>query len=1056
MKRTCAEKNEMKLADFAIKHPAIISIILIALILFGIISLRDLKQDMLSEIDLPSVLILTVYPGAGPKDIEREITNVLENELTTLEGVKTISSTSGSATSTISLDFDWGTDIDVKLPEIREKINNVADQLPDGINGVPTMLKITPDILPILTVSVQSRMDRKVLSDFTEDYVVPSLSRIAGVASVNLQGGVEMHAEIILHLSRLDAKEVSILEVFRQLEYGNVSFPAGTVRFRGKELTVRTAGEFSSLEEIENVVVGFKDNTYIRLKDVAEISITPKVPEVYTVSEGKEFIVIDIMKQQGEDTNAIITEAYEILDTIEREHHGTVEFVPIADQSIDIRRAIDSVKSAAILGGILAILILFLFLRNVRTTVIIAISIPLAIVIAFSAMRLKGQSLNIMTLGGLTVGIGMIVDSSIVVLENIHKNFRRTGDRILAASVGTAEVGGAVIASTTTSLCVFLPLLFVKSYTGMILQDVSWTIIYALAAAMLVAIFVVPFLASRLLKKPGPGKVKGIDLLNNGIEKGFSRLESGYRSALKWALGNRFFILIFALGILAMSVLAFEFVGFEFVPQLDMNEIEINIETPEGYTLEETKEKVNQVENIVNELVPELDTMLFYVGQSNSFGLVHSSNQAFGRLRLISSKKRERDVFTIIDQLQYEFDRKIPDINALVINGGLGALSTAVTGGEGFKIEVYGNNMEDVISSAKTVEEIMKNDLNTLRTEMNTSFNKQEIILDLALDYMGNLGLTPYEAAVSSRIIFNGMTAGKYRTGDDSYDIFLKSDLAGEKIREYVLNTLTLKSQNDKFISFANFADMKVQPSVSSIHHENKMKSIIVTAYLHSNDVREMSSRITGRIDGISLPVGVNYQIAGSAAEMIDSFKTLLFAMGIAVFLVYTVMVIQFERFTQPLIVMASIPFTVIGVTAGLLMFGSTLSIVSFLGVIALSGIVVNNAIVLIDYINLLRRGEKKNLLDAILDGGSSRLKPILMTTLTTILGVLPMALGLGEGAAMYAPLGQAIAGGLLTSTLITLFLVPVLYYILESAMLRRRGKRKSYNQLTEGGKNDA
>lgn len=1046
----------MKLADFAIKHPAIISIILIALVLFGIISLRDLTQDMLSEIDLPSVLILTIYPGAGPEDIEREITNVLENELTTLEGVKTISSTSGSGNSTISLDFDWGTDIDVKLPEIREKINNVSDELPDGIEGVPTMLKITPDILPILTVSVQSRMDRKALSDFAEDFVIPSLSRIAGVASVNLQGGVELHAEIVLNLSHLNAKGVSILEVLRQLEYGNVSFPAGTVRFRGKELTVRTAGEFGSLEEIGNVVVGFKDNTYIRLKDVADISILPKDPEGYTVSEGEEIIVIDIMKQQGEDTNAIISDAYEILDTIEREHHGTVEFVPIADQSIDIKRAIDSVKSAAILGGILAVMILFLFLRNVRTTLIIAISIPLSVIIAFSAMRLKGQSLNIMTLGGLTVGIGMIVDSSIVVLENIYKNFLSTGDRVRAASVGTAEVGGAIIASTTTSLCVFLPLLFVESYAGMILQDVSWTIIYALAAAMLVAIFVVPFLASRLLKKPRPGRIKGFVFLTGGIEKGFTKLERGYRSALKWAVGNRFFILIFALAVLAISVLAFDFIGFEFVPQIDMNEIEINIETPEGYTLEDTKEKVNRVENIIRGLVPELETMLFYVGQSNSFGLIHSSNHAFGRIRLISSKERERDVFTIIDIVQNEIDRQIPDVNALVVNGGLGALSTAITGGEGFKIEVYGNNMDDVIESAKTVQEIMKQDPNTVRTEINTSFNKQEIVSDLALDYMGNLGLTPYEAAVSSRIIFNGTTAGIYRSGGGSYDIFLKSDLAGKKISEDVLNTLTLKSQNGKLISFANFADMNVEPSVSSIHHENKMKSIVVTAYLRSADVRATSARVTGMIDELSLPLGVNYQIAGSAAEMIESFKTLLFAMVIAVFLVYTVMVIQFERFTQPLIVMASIPFTVIGVTAGLLMFGSTLSIVSFLGVIALSGIVVNNAIVLIDYINLIRKRDKKNLLDAILDGGSSRLKPILMTTLTTILGVLPMAFGLGEGASMYAPLGQAIAGGLVTSTLITLFLVPVLYYILESALLRRRAKRKLDNQITEGGRNDA
>jgi HAE1 family hydrophobic/amphiphilic exporter-1 len=403
--------------------------------------------------------------------------------------------------------------------------------------------------------------------------------------------------------------------------------------------------------------------------------------------------------------------------------------------------------------------------------------------------------------------------------------------------------------------------------------------------------------------------------------------------------------------------------------------------------------------------------------------------------------------------LQREIPARIPDLDVTVVNGGLGAFAAMATGGEGFKIEVYGNDLDEVSTAARTVLGIMDQDPNIGKSEMNLSFSREEIVSDLALDYMGNLGVTPYEAAIISRIIFNGMETGKYRGAERGYDILLRSTVAGGKIDRDVLNTIAVKSAGGTFVSFANFTDLKVEPSVTEIHHENKMKSVVVTGYLRNPDVRGTSARVTGKIEEMSLPVGVNWQIVGGTAEMVDSFRALLVALLIAVFLVYMVMVIQFERFTQPLIVMASIPFTLIGVVAGLLIFGSTLSIISFLGIIALMGIVVNNAIVLIDYINLLRDRDGMDLVKAILEGGSARLKPILMTTLTTILGLLPMAFGLGEGSGIYSPLAQAIAGGLITSTMITLFLIPVLYYILESRKIKSAERRAAVSK--EGSLNE-
>jgi HAE1 family hydrophobic/amphiphilic exporter-1 len=500
-----------------------------------------------------------------------------------------------------------------------------------------------------------------------------------------------------------------------------------------------------------------------------------------------------------------------------------------------------------------------------------------------------------------------------------------------------------------------------------------------------------------------------------------------------------------------MSVLAFDFIGFEFVPETDMSEIQLQIETPGGYTLEQTKEKVAEIEKLVFSRVPEVQNALFYSGQNNSFGFVRTSNIAFGRIRLKIPEERERDIFTIITMLQEEINAEIPDADVTVINGGLGALAALAMGGSGFMLEVYGNDTDDVFRTARQVEEILAADENTAKTEMNVSFQQQEIVSDLALDYMGSLGVVPYEAAITSRIIFNGMETGKYREGGESYDILLRSTAAGGRIEEDVLERMVLRSQSGKLISFANFADMHVEPAISAIHHKNKMKSVIVTAYLKQPDVRGTTGRVTKQLRAMGMPAGVNWEIAGATAGMMESFMTLLFSIGISVFLVYTVMVIQFEHFTQPLIIMASVPFTVIGVTAGLLIFGSTLSIVAFMGLIALAGIVVNNAIVLVDYINLIRKRDGKSITDAILEGGSSRLKPILMTTITTILGLLPMALGVGSGAEVYAPLGQTIAGGLVTSTLITLFLVPVLYYIVETRK-ERIAERKAAEAPVTGG----
>ncbi|TFG59368.1 MAG: efflux RND transporter permease subunit, partial [Spirochaetales bacterium] len=630
------------------------------------------------------------------------------------------------------------------------------------------------------------------------------------------------------------------------------------------------------------------------------------------------------------------------------------------------------------------------------------------------------------------------------ILENTFRHFKNGEDRKTAASIGASEVGGAVIASTTTSLCVFVPLLFIKGIAGLIIGDLSYTILYALGGSLIVAIFVVPYLASHILTeehlKEHIPVIRGI---TKAIGKGIDGLEHLYRRVLRSAIENKAFVIILALSVLVMSVFSLNLLGFSFTQPTDMNEFTINLEAPPGFTIKETRGKVTQVEAILKEKVPELDTTLFYIGQSGTLGIGSAPSRAYGRIRLVERRNRDRDIFTIINLLREEFPSRIPDVDITVVNGGIDTYVAIATGGQGFTLELTGNNLDDVIAASSAVKDLMSQDPNVAKAEMNVSFNQQELVSSYSLDYMGNLGITPYEAAVTSRIIFNGMEAGTYRDEAGTYDIFLNSDVAGEKITDDVLNRISVRSRSGKFISFANFSTMKLEPALSTINHKNKMKTIEVTGFLREANMRETSDRITAKLGSLSLPIGVEWEVAGSAAAMLASFKSLVIAMLVAAFLVYMVMVIQFERFAQPLIVMAAIPFTLIGIVGGLLAFGSTLSIIAFMGVIALFGIVVNNAIVLIDYTNLLRKEKGYDLLQAVIQGGSTRLKPILMTTLTTVLGIVPMALSRREGAELYAPLGQAIAGGLITSTLITLFLVPVLYYMLESSLERRKRERE-------------
>jgi len=1024
----------MSISSFSVKHPAIITILLVALVIFGVMAGSSLNSEMIPPIAMPEATIVTVYPGAGAKDVERDISRLIENQMSTLPGISTLTSSSSNSFSLVSMEFSSDVNVYDKLPQIRELLNGIADDLPSGIDGNPVVfISEASSFLPIFSARISGGLDSEALMEYLENRVSPALARIPGVSKINLVGGSKREARITLNVAELEARGIAALTVFEALQYNNLNVPAGNAEFRSKELAFTTSGAFSDIEELRNLTVGYGDGSFIFLKDVADISLAPQPRTVRVRSGGEDFIMVDVLKRDEGDTIEIVAGALEVLEEAKRESGGTIDYAVITNQSETTQRSLQTVIESAATGLALTIFVILFVLHDARATIIIGLSIPLSLLFAMLGIFSTGRSLNLLSLSGITVAIGMIVDNSIVVLENTYQKFKKTGDKRIAALDGAGEVASAVLASTTTSICVFAPLLFLTGIIGVIMNDLSLTIVFALAASALVAVVVVPWLSSSILKREDQiKKPRALKALESWIDRFFDGVEMAYRRLLGLALSNKLFTLSLAVALLASSVVLLSILQISFLPPTDTGEFEIHIETPIGYSLDRTMAKVDELDALVSRLVPEIEAAVYYVGSGSAITITGSPNNAFGRIRLVPSEQRQRTIQEILPLVQDALSRNLPDCDSTVLNGGFDSLLAMGTGGQGFQMEIYGTDLDAVSATAEKAREFLARDPDVFKTELSVRMDSEQLYADLSQAYMGTLGVTPYEAGITSRILFGGMDVGTLRVGNDDFPIRVTSDVADGAVDEDVLNRIALKTQDGRFVSFAAFSTMESRPALSRIDRKDRNFSIEVRGYLRSEDQSGVGSRMANSMAALSLPFGVKYRTSGTSELIGDSLSSLSLMLAISVFLIYAVMVIQFERFMQPLIIMASIPFCLIGVVLGLYAFGSSLSIIAMLALITLGGTVVNNAIVLVDYTNMLRKSYGLELREAILLGAANRLRPILMTSLTTLFGVLPMALAHGNGSEVYAPLGQAIFGGLFTSTIVTLIIIPVLYEILE------------------------
>ncbi|WP_234567948.1 efflux RND transporter permease subunit [Rhodohalobacter sp. 614A] len=1091
----------MKIIDISIRRKVTIAMFTVGVLLFGMVSLSRLNVNLLPELSYPTLTIRTEFEGAAPVEVENLITKPVEEAVGVVKGVQQVRSISRAGQSDVVLEFAWGTDMNIANLDVMAKLDAV--QLPLD-SEKPVTLRFDPTLDPILRYALfyndeeidESEDDApvnyasyedlsspdaiaslKTLRILADEQLKKNLESSLGVASVKISGGLEEEIQVNIDQQRLSYLNIPIETITQILGAENVNLSGGRLEDGPQQYLVRTLNEFQNVDQIRNVVVASDSGNVIYLKDVAEVIQSYKEREAITRLNGSEAVEIAIYKEGDANTVAVAEAVNERMDEIRVALPSNMKLEKVYDQSIFIASAVNEVKNAGIIGGILAVLVLYFFLRNFWTTVIISVSIPVSIIATFNLMYGNDISLNIMSLGGIALGIGMLVDNSIVVLENIARHREQGQGIVESAREGASEVGMAVIASTLTTIAVFFPLVFVQGIAGQLFRDQALTVTFSLLASLIVAITLIPMLSSLggdkkkieplELKEPKTKFGRGLRAVRmflfytiptaitkairfifgwiakitkaifspfvKAFDKGYQFTERRYTGLLNWSLNHKALVLVSAILIFAGSLALVPRIGIELIPQLSQGEFSVEFKLPPGTPIEKTDQALRSVQNTTKD----------YEGVHTTFAVAGTGNRMdanpdeggenWGELNVTlasgassseeqQTMERMRSSLQNVPGLQYKFAR--PE---------LFSFKTPV------EIEISGFDLDNLkrASDAVTRRLSANGRFADVKSTMETGSPEVQIMFDR--DRAAALGLQVHE--VADRIVSNvrGDVATRYSWRDRKIDVLVRaqeSDRASiEEIQRLVVNP-----GSERPIPLSAIADVQIANGPGEIRRVSQQRVAIVSANLNYGDLGEAAEDVQEILSEVTMPTGVYAQIGGQNEEMSDSFQSLLFALSLAVFLVYLVMASQFESLLHPFIILFTIPLALVGAILALYLTGTTISVVVFIGLILLAGIVVNNAIVLIDLINQMRqKGADK--IEAIMEGGRSRLRPILMTTLTTTLGLLPLAIGFGDGAELRAPMGITVIGGLLVSTLLTLVVIPVMYSIMD---------RKTYSTETE------
>jgi HAE1 family hydrophobic/amphiphilic exporter-1 len=1005
----------------AVQRPVTVMMGVVSLVLFGLISLGSLKVDLLPELSYPSLTVRTEFAGAAPAEIETLLSRPIEESLGTVSNVRSIESVSRAGQSDVVLEFAWGTDMNMAGLDVREKLEVL--QLPFEASR-PTLLRFNPATDPIVRVALghengtdDSIAALKALRRHAEEQIKKSLEPLPGVAAVKISGGLEDEIRIAIDKDRLDRLDLTTAELADRLGRENLNVSAGRLEDGSQRYLVRTVNQFASVDEIARLIVASRDGQPIRLRDVAEVSQDFSERQAVIRFGENEAVEIALYKEGDANTVAVADRVVSELAALRRQLPEGMTLQVVENQATFIARAIDEVTGNALLGGLLAMLVIFLFLRDWASTLIIAVSIPVSIIATFFLMARTGISLNIMSLGGIALATGLLVDNAIVVLENIARQRSLGLDRAPAAVKGAVQVGGAVLAATLTTLAVFVPLAFVDGVAGQLFGDQALTVAFALGFSLLVAVTLIPMLAARLGRRrtdaatgPRGGRI-------------MQALQRRYRSLLGQALNHRVAVLAVA-GIL-LAAAAFDLVhrDAELIPQLSQGRFEVTAELAPGTPLEQTDRVMRQIQAQAAS-APGVDF---------SFGVAGSGNR-IDASPTESGENISRILISLDDTDEETEARAMADLRASAarIPGATVRLARPelLSFDRPLEIELTGYDLQALKRSASVLVERLATSDRFVDLESSLDQGHPEIQIHFDQERLAALGLTVRQASDQLVNSVRGTVATRYSWRDRKIDVLVRAD---ERDRASIddIRTLLVNPESPRPVTLDAVAEVVVTEGPAEIRRSNQERVAVISANLAYGSLSAAVEEARQLIDEAALPIATAPRVVGQTEEMRASIRSLLFALALAVFLVYLVMASQFESLTQPLVILFSIPLAAIGVALGLFITGQPLSVMVFIGLIMLCGIVVNNAIVLIDLVNQLRADGMERTA-ALLEAGTLRLRPILMTTLTTTLGLLPMALGLGEGAEIRAPMAVTVISGLGVSTLLTLIVVPVVYTLLD------------------------
>lgn len=1030
----------MAIADISIRRPIATAMLYLIVVVLGITGFRYLPVDLLPPIEFPRLSIDVSYPNVGPEEIELIITDQIENAIAGIANLERVTSSSSEGNSRVSLQFVQGANLDEAANDVRAALDRVRRSLPDEADA-PRIRKFDPNDFPIVIIGARSDRPLDQLTRLLERDIAKRLEQIPGVGSIDVWGGVYREIRVNLKRDRLIASGLSAAQVRNAIVAENNQLPGGNVKDGLNELYIRTLGQYESIDLIGETIVARVDGKPIRVKDIADVEDTfQDIGRLINV-DGQPMIRMGIRKQSGANTVAVSRSIHREVERINRER-SDMNLLIITDQSEFIQNSIDNVQQAAFWGGLLAIFVLYMFLRNGSSTFIIALSIPISIVATFGLLYFNGLTLNQMSFGGLALGVGLIVDNAIVVLENIVR--LRQGGKSLAesASVGTKQVTGAIIASTLTTSVIFLPVVFMQTITGTMFQELAMVVVFALACSLLVALTLVPMLASKFLTIK-PNNEDGGEK-KSWFQKKFEKLEDNYSSVLESAIRRKFVVFGVTILLLGGSVYAWQFIEMELAPETEADDIRVEFFLAEGLNIAIANQYLQELEYKVRAIVPESDVR--YISTEVRSG------RAQVDITLADVSARTSSSYALADELRSKLEGTIPGGSVRVrAQSGLWILRRVFGSGgdEAVQIELRGYDLERADELADNIRQRMERipEVRGVRSDRQEGRPEQNVVFDR--ERIAQLGLTVREVQQAIQTNVGGSRAGVYREGGDEYNITVRLQESDRMSTLDIENISVTLPGGAGVIPVSAVTKQQAARGPTSINRINGQRVTNITANLESGvPLGTAVQKIQAELADIVLPAGFSITFGGEYEEQQKAQADFILSIIMALVLIYMVMAGQFERFMDPLIVMFAVPVAIVGVIPTMLLTGTTLNMQSIMGIIMLIGIVVNNAIVLVDYINLMRREQKLSVYQAVVQSGKLRLRPILMTTLTTVLGLLPLSFGWGAGGEIQASLARVVIGGLTASTLITLVLIPVIYINVDKGLEWVREKKAAMSQV--------